>query len=65
MLLQNAPDLVSAKWVLSKRKKRGIRDSLLQVAMSILREMIFYQRLDTHAEFPLCNFEELLRRAIP
>ena len=42
MLLQNAPDLLSAKWILSRQKMRGVRDSLLQVAMGILREMILY-----------------------
>ena len=65
VLLQNAPDLVSAKWILSREKTRGVRNSLLQMAMGILREMIFYQRLDAHAEFPLRDFENLLRRTIP
>jgi len=42
MLLQNAPDLLSAKWTLSRQRTRGVRDSLLQVAVGILREMILY-----------------------
>jgi len=60
MRLQNAPDLLSANWILSGEKTRGIRNSLHQMAIGILRELIFYQRLDAHAEFLLCDFEELL-----
>ena len=66
MLLQNAPDLVLAKWTLSSREKtRSVRNSLPQMAMGIWREMIFYQRLDAYVEFFLCDFEQLLRRLIP
>ena len=66
MLLQNAPDLVSARWILSSREKtRSVRNSLPQMAMGIRRKMIFYQRLDAYVEFLLCNFEQLLRRLIP
>ena len=35
------------------------------MAMGIRREMFFYQRLDAYVEFPLCDFEQLLRGLIP
>ena len=60
VLLQDAPDLVSAKWILSMQKARGVRDALFEMTMGILRETVVYQILDAYAEFPLCDFEQLL-----
>ena len=48
------------KWILGLQKTRGVRDALFEMAMGILRETVFYQILDAYAEFPLCDFEQLL-----
>jgi hypothetical protein len=44
---------------------RDIRDSLFQVTIGILGEMLFYHRLDAGSEFLLCKIKELSRWSIP